>query len=132
MIRVFKSKQIRQQLTDIELDALVKDFKRYKSGEGVPDLFGRDERYDHPDTFPVLRDNEVMHLHLQDPDEPWPLHCIQFAKKSDTHLVYCPAAMTPNCYLLMIILDPPAHNKAWSSAVMLPLGIMAEKFRNRY
>ncbi|MGB0948362.1 MAG: type II toxin-antitoxin system YafO family toxin [Pseudoalteromonas marina] len=132
MTRVFKSKQIIQTLTAQELENLVNDFKAYKSGEYTPDLFGRDVLYDHMDTPPLVKQEEVQHIHLLDKDHTYPFHAIQFSKTSDTHLVYCQGFANPNCYLLMAILSPNAHDLAKSPQVMHQLGIMAEAFRLKY
>ena len=132
-IRVFKSNIIRTQLTQTELDALANDFRRYKTGDGVPDLFGRDVPYDHPHTLPIIKNEEVWHMHLADPEQPWPtFHTIQFRKTSDIHLVYCQGGIDQSAYLLMTILSPDGHDQAKDNTVMCKLGFMAEKFRNRF
>lgn len=132
MIRVFKSKPLREALTEQEQADLVSDFKRYKSGEVVPDAFGRDVPYDHLNTPDILKSEEVQHIHLLSKEIDWPMHTIQFSKTSDTHLVYCQGFSCPDTYLLMAILSPDAHEQAWSTQVMLPLGEMARNFRNKY
>lgn len=132
MIRVFKSAVIRKLLTEAELDALVHDFKIYKSEGILPDLFGRDVPYDHPNTMPIVKHEEVQHIHLADADNPWPLHAIQFSKTSDSHLIYCQGASDPNCYALITILSPNAHEQTKSNSIMYRLGEAAEQFRNRY
>ncbi len=129
---VYKSSIIRQQLDDRELAALEADFIQYKSSHTVPDLFGRDVLYDHPNTLPVLKAEEVWHLHLADPDAPWDRRKIQFYKTSDIHLVYCRAALQADTYLLMAILKPDAHAQARNNAIMLRLGMMAELFRRKF
>lgn len=55
MIRVFKSVIIEQQLSKAELDSLISDFKVYKGAAIVPEHFGRDVPYDHPNTLPVVK-----------------------------------------------------------------------------
>ena len=54
MIRVFKSSFIRQILRSEELDALIYDFKSYKMTGIVPDNFGRDVPFDHPNSLPIV------------------------------------------------------------------------------
>lgn len=132
MIRVFKSSIIRQVLTTEELEALVKDFKSYKLTGNVPKHFGRDVAYDHPNTLPIVLTEDIRHIHLGSEDKPLPLRKIQFYQTSDIHLVYCQGALNENCYLLMTILSPDAHNQAKSREIMFKLGVMAEKFRNQY
>ena len=52
MIRVFKSRLIRNLLTTDELNDLVNNFVSYKSTGIVPDNFGRDVPYDRPIHYP--------------------------------------------------------------------------------
>jgi len=42
-----------------------------------PEFFGRDEAYDHPNTLPILKSEEVKHIHLAAIDAPF-LNSIQF------------------------------------------------------
>lgn len=132
MIRVFKSKLIRELLSDAELDDLISDFIAYKSTGLVPELFGRDVPYDHPNTLPIVKLEQVQHIHLGSADNPLPLHKVQFHRTSDIHLVYCSGASNNDCFLLMTILAPDAHTKARSRDIMFALGKMAELFRNNY
>ena len=132
MIRVFKSSVIRKVLTEEELNALVDDFKSYKLTSNTPDNFGRDVPYDHPNTLPIILAEEVQHIHLGSEDKPLPLKKVQFYKTSDIHLVYCQGASDENCYLLMTILAPDGHAQAKSRDIMFKLGVMAEKFRNKF
>jgi len=132
VIRVFKSSIIRQIMKDEELDALVGDFKSYKLTGTAPDNFGRDVPYDHPNNLPIVLAEQIQHIHLGSEDKPLPLKKIQFYQTSDIHLVYCQGALNENCYLLMTILSPDAHDQAKSRDIMFKLGAMAEKFRNKY
>ena len=132
MIRVFKSSIIRQILTDEELVALIDDFKSYKLTGNAPEHFGRDVPYDHPNNLPIVLAEEVQHIHLGSEDKPLSINKIQFYQTSDVHLVYCQGALNENCYLLMAILSPDAHEQAKSREIMLKLGIMAEKFKSQF
>lgn len=132
MIRVFKSRHIRDLLSADELDAIVKDFTSYKCTGIVPDNFGRDVSYDHPHTLPIVMAEDVRHIHLGSEDKPLPLKKIQFYRTSDIHLVYCQGATNEDDYLLMTILSPNGHEQAKSRDIMYRLGKMAELFRNRY
>ncbi|REL28020.1 type II toxin-antitoxin system YafO family toxin [Thalassotalea euphylliae] len=132
MIRVFKSKVISSTLSELELDNLVNDFKSYKLTGTAPQYLGRDVPYDHPGTLPTVLAEEVQHIHLGNQDNPLPLNKIQYHRTSDVHLVYCQGALDGNCYLLMAILAPDAHNQAKSRDIMFKLGTMAEKFRSRF
>ncbi|GHB73189.1 mRNA interferase YafO [Psychrosphaera saromensis] len=131
-MRVFKSRLIQSVLSTDELESLVKDFKSYKSTGVVPYNFGRDVPYDHPNTMPIVKSEDVQHIHLGSDDNPLPLHKIQFHRTSDIHLVYCQGASSDVDYLLMTILSPDGHAQARSRDIMYKLGLMAKLFRDKY
>lgn len=132
MIRVFKSRLIRNLLSTDELNDLINDFVSYKSTGIVPDNFGRDVPYDHPNTLPIVKSEKVQHIHLGNEDNPLPLKKIQFHRTSDIHLIYCQGASSDDYYLLMTILAPDGHEQAKSRNLMYKLGQMAELFRDQY
>lgn len=128
MIRIFKSKLIRETIDESELTQLETDFRRYKQEGVLPDLFGRDVPYDHPNTLPILKQEEVKHLHLLEQ----PIRKLQFYRTSDSHLVYCGGFNNPDIYLFMALLRPDAHQQARQNEAMYQLGVMAQNFRKRY
>ncbi|MFO6421798.1 type II toxin-antitoxin system YafO family toxin [Motilimonas sp. KMU-193] len=130
-IRVFKHKILIDSLTENELQSLTKDFRHYKETGQKPDFFGRDEAYDHPNTLPILKSEEVKHIHLAASDAPF-LSSIQFYQTSDKHLVYCQGWNDVNCFLLIAILAPDAHEQARNRTIMHNLGLIAEKFRQQF
>ena len=133
MIRIFKTELIRRQLEPEELKCLEDDFRHYKTNGVLPDLFGRDVPYNHPNTLSSVKAEELWHIHLLDGESSWPAHCRkQDDKTSDDHLVYCPAYQTPNCFLLIAVLAPDAHAQARKNQIMLNLAKMAENFRLQY
>jgi len=121
-----------QQLSSDKLAVLVSDFKGYKESGIVPEHFGRDVLYDHLSTLPLIRMEEIKHIHLGSEDSPLSIKKIQFYRTSDIHLVYCQGNNNPNVYLLMAILSPNAHEQSLNRDVMFKLGVMAEKFRHIY
>jgi len=131
-MRVFKSKIIREQLTEEELSDLIADFRQYKLTGVLPDNFGRDELYNHPNSLPIIKAEEIQHIHLLDSEKDWSIHTIQFYKTSDEHLVYCQGMDNSDCYLLIAILAPKAHEQARNNSVMYNIGKIAEKFRFQY
>jgi mRNA interferase YafO len=110
----------------------INDFVSYKSTDVVPDNFGRDVPYDHPHTLPIVKSEEVQHIHLGSEDNPLALNKIQFHRTSDIHLVYCQVTSSDDNYLLMTILAPDGHGQARSRNIMYKLGQMVELFRNQY
>jgi len=133
VIRIFKTDFIKRQLEPEELKCLEDDFRHYK-GQGIlPDLFGRDAPYNHPNTLPSVKAEDIWHIHLLDEESSWPTHCKnQSDKTSDHHLVYCPAYQTSNCFLLIAILSPNAHAQARKNQVMFNIAVMAESFRMKF
>lgn len=130
-IRVFKHKTLIDSLTKSELQSLTKDFKRYKETGQKPEFFGRDEAYDHPNTSPLLKSEEVKHIHLASNDAPF-LSSIQFYQTSDKHLVYCQGWNDLSCFLLIAILAPDAHEQSRNRIIMHNLALIAEKFRQQF
>lgn len=131
MIRVFKSSLICDLLSDEELASLVNDFKAYKYSGVLPDNFGRDVAYDHPNTLPIVKAEKLQHIHLGNSKLPFPCKS-QFHRTSDVHLVYCQGAMSDDIYLLMTILSSSSHELVKSRNIMYQLAKMAEQFRNIY
>jgi mRNA interferase YafO len=132
VIKVFKSRAIRELLSEEELDALVEDFRKYKEEGMQPDTFGRDVPYDHPHTLPSVRVEEVRHLHLMDETSQWSVRTVQYSRTSDTHLVYCSGAFNEEHFLLITILGPEAHSQARNNDIMSALSKQAEVFRNKH
>ncbi len=133
-VRVFFHNSLKETLPQLGLDpnTLKEDFKRFKE-TGVPaSNLGRDAEYNHPNGLPIVRQERLSHIHLEEPSKPWNVRAVQFSKTSDTHLVYCQGFYDQNCYLLMAILSPNAHEQARNNSIMYNLGKMAEKFRNQY
>jgi mRNA interferase YafO len=88
--------------------------------------------YDHPNTLSSVRQEEIAHLHLADDSRQWPMHRIQFNRTSDKHLVYCRGFHDQDDYLLMIILEPNAHELARDNNILYKLAQMAARFRETH
>ena len=132
MIRIFKTDLIREQMSDTYITQLAVDFKRYKE-TGVPaDHFGRDAPYNHINSLPSVRLQELQHLHLLTPPLVKKPSLRQFNKTSDTHLVYCQGFYSNEVYLLIALLSPNAHEQAHNNSIMLKMAQISEKFRNQY
>lgn len=131
MIRVFKSVVIQKLLTPQDLDDLTKDFLHYKESSLCPDYFGRDVAYDHPHTPTVVLQEDVRHIHLVE-HSAWAVRLMQFNRTSDRHLVYCQGFFNPDCYLLITLLSPNAHEQAKINNIMRKIGEQAEIFRMKY
>jgi len=131
VIRVFTSKLLVEALTPEEREALIADFKQYKAGI-LPAAFGKDVPYDHAFNLDVIKQEEVRHIHLAESSVGFPVLLTQMKRTSDTHLAYCRGFRNDNCYLLMSILQPNAHQLARSNQVMYQLGVMAQLFRQKF
>jgi mRNA interferase YafO len=131
-VRVFFNTDLKNKLTATEVEDLRLDFKNYKEMGLLPDSFGRDVLYDHPNNLPIVKAEEISHIHLTDTDNLWHVRALQFNRTSDVHLVYCEGFTNKDCYLLMAILSPDAHAQANNRTIMHNLGKMAKAFHNKY
>ena len=111
---------------------LAQDFKAYLLPNSHSSLFGRDVPYDHPNSPRLILQEEVRHVHLEDPEAPWSPGLPSYRRTSDTHLVYCQGAIREDHYCLLALLAPHAHEDAKDFDRMMKIGVMAEKFRARY
>jgi mRNA interferase YafO len=118
----------RDSLNEDERKAFIADFKLYKSTGKLPERFGRDVPYHFPKE---ALEEELLHLHLN-VDDPWPISYLQYDRTSDVHLVYCQGATQKNCFFLMTILSPDAHEQAKNIDLMLKLAEKAESFRKEF
>lgn len=116
------------------------NFKQYKKGLLLPDNFGRDAGYDHPNTPKVVRDH-LWHMHLAPADQPFNPDTPQSQRvnrkgdgKCDRILVYTKGFLDENAYMLMAILAPDGHRLQRDHLnIMIPLAAKADAdFRARY
>lgn len=132
-VQVFTDPEyIEKHLSEKELQELTEAFKKFKSGYTV-DLFGRDALYDSPHTLSSVKMAELWHTHMWDEQIPFKRwrRKDSYYRTSDKHLVYCENFFVDNCYLLIAVLDPDAHNQAHNNSLMLNLAATAEIFRNK-
>ena len=74
-----------KQMSNDHLIQLAADFKRYKE-IGIPaDYFGRDVLYNHSNSLPSVRRQELQHLHLLTRSHTKTSSLRQFDKTSDDH-----------------------------------------------
>lgn len=115
-------------------------FKTYKQGGCLPDNFGRDAPYDHPNTPEVVRTN-LWHMHLSPSDKPFSKNQKQHDRTNrsgpgniDRILVYTKGYLDESLYMLMAILEPNGHDLQKNHlGVMIPLAEKAAAdFRDRY
>lgn len=129
-VRVFVSDLINHSLDEGETKKLVRLFKEYKETGVAPDEFGRDVPTKRPDS---AQKAELQHMHLKQGN--WRrvrgMRLVQFYKRSDKALVYCPGFFNPNCYLLIAIFTD-AHRKQNNTSFMGELADIAERFRSRF
>ncbi|WP_158087314.1 type II toxin-antitoxin system YafO family toxin [Pantoea rodasii] len=87
-------------------DDLLRDFELYKRYGRKPDYFGRDCRYDRPES---IISSEIYHIHL-DLVSPVPFNGqrVQFRQVSDTALVYTRGFFNEDAYSILAVLEP-AH-----------------------
>jgi mRNA interferase YafO len=131
-MRIFKGRILMQQLTEEQADQLVADFRNYKQHGLVPNTFGRDAAYDHPNTPPMLKAEQLRHIHLIPSNVSHKQITPQYRRTSDVHLIYCQGALDEASWCLIAILAPDAHKQALEMNIMLKLAKVAENFRSKY
>lgn len=133
LIKIYKSKLFVNSLSEEQQTVLTDAFRAYKSGSPVP-MFGRDVKYNHPNTIQSIKDEEVAHVHLAEDQETlirWTEIVDPFWKTSDSCLVYAQGLNSQN-YVLIAIWSPNAHDNANNPAVMRDIAEIAKQFRNRF
>lgn len=126
---VLKSAFLIEQVNAERLATLEKDFIDLKSGIPV-DTFGKDVPYDHINTLPSVKAEELWHVHIIGINDKFKRFVKQEDKTSDNHLVYCSNYFNSAIYLLIAILEPDAHELAKKNQLMLKLVDIAKTFRN--
>lgn len=121
-----------EQLTEEQADQLVADFRNYKQNGLLPDTFGRDAAYDHPNTLPLLKAEQLRQIHLIADNSSSGQNTPQHRRTNDVHLVYCQGVLNENSWCLIAILTPDAHKQALDRNVMFKLAKVAENFRRQY
>lgn len=119
---------------------LVADFRNYlKTGkEWVPSYFGRDVRYERP-ADAVLNDLRHIHLkpteaeeHIETPAKAWDDAAPQFYRTSNKFLVYTCGESNQDCYIILAIVFPRAHELAEDGDHMAYLIKMADSAKKQF
>lgn len=111
-----------------DIKKLADDFAAFMDETLEPDYFGRDGDYGWPQ---LCKNENLRHLHLSQSASTtaWSKIKNLYRRTSNKHLVYCPGFYNEDCYLLIAILDPDAHEQARNTDIMLALGAIAAEFR---
>lgn len=135
-VRIFMHHLIKDDLTELESQQLIRDFRNYKEGKGLPATFGRDVPYDHTFNRQYV---QLQHIHLKRNGQKFPLRVVQFNRTSGSVLVYCPGYFDRNAYLLIAIakhFDPQKPNEIEDTdkdpELMAIFEKIAEGFRERF
>lgn len=101
---------------------LTKDFRRYKQGLPVEYMsMGKDVPFHRPSSAVFA---QLQHVHIL------PLN--SYGKTSDEFLVYTQGFDNPDCYLILAIFTPNAHELSENSLLMGKLADIAENFRSQF
>lgn len=103
-----------------DLDALISDFKKYKSG-GRVDYLGKDVPYHRPQ--PMAEDAGLMHVHVLDK-----IKSVKF-RTSDSVIVYTEGASSINTFYIIDFIAGGAHKKARNKDYMNWVIKKAKEFR---
>ncbi|MGB0467825.1 MAG: type II toxin-antitoxin system YafO family toxin [Pontibacterium sp.] len=127
--------KVAQQLLAQEgMAGLIAGFLKYlKAGkEGAPSYFGRDVAY-HKPRAAVLSDLHHLHLKptaaeeaLEAPYRPWDDRAAQYYRTSNKFMVYTRGEQDCDCYVVLAIVFPRAHELAEDGNHMAGLIAMAE------
>lgn len=131
-MHVFSSPMFKATIPEPPRLHLINEFKAYLSPRSHSSLFGKDVLYDHPHTPRLILQEQVRHVHLEDPGKPWLPGLPSHKRTSDHHLIYCQGAIHEDHYCLLALLSPQAHEQAKSFDRMSKLGVLAERFRKSY
>ena len=103
-----------------DLDTLIRDFKKYKSG-GRVDYLGKDVPYHKP--HPMAENAGLMHVHVLDK-----VKSVKF-RTSDSVIIYTEGATSINTFYIIDFIDHGAHEKARNKDYMNWVIKKAEEFR---
>ena len=103
-----------------DLDTLIRDFKKYKSG-GRVDYLGKDVPYHKPS--PMAENAGLIHVHVLDK-----IKSVKF-RTSDSVIIYTEGATTINTFYIIDFIDNGAHEKARNKEYMNWVIRKAEEFR---
>ncbi|MFU2508826.1 type II toxin-antitoxin system YafO family toxin [Pseudoalteromonas sp. ASV78] len=103
-----------------DLDILIRDFKKYKSG-GRVDYLGKDVPYHKPQ--PMAENAGLMHVHVLDK-----VKSVKF-RTSDSVIIYTEGATSINTFYIIDFIDNGAHEKARNKDYMNWVIKKAEEFR---
>ncbi|EQA4235375.1 type II toxin-antitoxin system YafO family toxin [Serratia marcescens] len=103
---------------------LLQDWKRNAI---LPSVFGRDGMWE---LNSRTRDSQIYKLHIRLPDEmSWKKHKPQIDRVSNNYLVYTQHWLNADCYQVISIMSPNAHELARTS-FMVELERRAEEFQS--
>lgn len=128
MTRVFVTSDLLASCTQ-QIEQIKQDFLLYKSSDELPPYFGRDVTYSWPAS---AKAEELHHLHLAIQGHEWGRGKQQYSRTSDDHIVYTRGFNDQDCYLLIALMTPDAHNKANDIDLMEQYAKIAHKFRCQY
>mgnify|MGYP000483505978 CR=1 FL=1 len=101
---------------------LAKDFRRFKQGLAVEYMsMGKDVPFHYPSSAVMA---ELQHVHLIPLDSHY--------QTSDEFLVYTQGFNNPECYLILAIFSPNAHEISNDTLLMASLADVAENFRSQF
>lgn len=135
-VRLFQSRLIIDTLGKAAADDLLGDFRLYKEKCILPATFGRDAPYDFTHNRQYV---QLQHIHIKQDGKQFPLRLVQFHRKSDYVLVYCPGFFDSNTYLLITVIKHWNYKKPEEVEgtdkdpnLMAKLEKIAEGFREKF
>lgn len=135
-VRLFQSRLMVDTLGKDAANDLLGDFRAYKEKGVLPTTFGRDAPYNFTHNRQYV---QLQHIHIKQDGKQFPLRLVQFHRKSDYVLVYCPGFFDHNAYLLITVIKHWNYKKPdevegtdKDPNLMAKLEKIAEGFREKF
>ena len=118
-VRVFKTKSFIDSVRDHE--PLADEFKKLKSCENFRSvIYGKDVPFDYP---PNVKLSNIHHIHIVKAN-----HLGQIPYTSDRFLVYAQSFNNPSIYVILGVIEPPAHQAINNVSLLESFAARAEEF----
>lgn len=132
-VKIFSSRIFLEECARVGIDPkyIRSEFEKLKSRRAYPKIFGKDARYDRPDTVVKA---DLWHIHFSE-DGTWDIKIAYQApgkRTSDAAIVYCTdVAPFQDHYCLIALLHTNAHKRMNKVTFACDLVDVAEDFRRK-
>lgn len=130
-IKVFVHKRLRETFDPELLAEIRARFLDYKANGTQPKTFGRDEKYDRPQS---VKDSDLWHIHLKDASSKnWGRPNIEvFNLTSNTALIYTRGFKNPGYFLIISIIENAHQYYGGTEKYIRAMAEIARDFQKYY